>query len=71
VTLCCTHGVLSGNAVKRIDDSLVEEIIITDTIPQRQETQNCKKIKILSISDLLGEAIRRIAVGESISTLFS
>ncbi len=71
VTLCCTHGVLSGNAVKRIDDSLVEEVIITDTIPQRQETQNCKKIKILSISDLLGEAIRRIAVGESISTLFS
>ncbi|MBI2486017.1 MAG: ribose-phosphate pyrophosphokinase [Deltaproteobacteria bacterium] len=71
VTLCCTHGVLSGNAVKRIDDSLVEEVIITDTIPQRQETQNCKKIKILSISDLLGEAIRRIAIGESISTLFT
>jgi len=46
-------------------------VIITDTIPQREETKECFKIKILSIADLLGEAIRRIAVGESISTLFT
>lgn len=71
VTLCCTHGVLSGNAIERIQDSKLEEVIITDTIPQREEAKRCSKIKILSIADLLGEAIRRIAVGESISTLFT
>jgi ribose-phosphate pyrophosphokinase len=71
VTLCCTHGVLSGNAIERIQDSMLEEVIITDTIPRREETKECFKIKILSIADLLGEAIRRIAVGESISTLFT
>ncbi len=71
VTLCCTHGVLSSNAVQRIEDSLLEEVVITDTIPHGEDTKNSNKIKILSIADLLGEAIRRIAVGESISTLFS
>ncbi len=71
VTLCCTHGVLSGNAIERISDSQLEEVIITDTIPQREEAKTSGKIKILSIADLLGEAIRRIAVGESISTLFT
>jgi ribose-phosphate pyrophosphokinase len=70
VVLCCTHGVLSGDAVKRIEDSILEEVIITDTIPPREETKRCKKIRVLSIAELLGEAIRRIAAGESISTLF-
>jgi ribose-phosphate pyrophosphokinase len=70
VALCCTHGVLSGNAVKRIEESVIEEVIITDTIPPKEETKRCKKIKVLSIAELLGEAIRRIAAGESISTLF-
>lgn len=70
IALCCTHGVLSGDAVKRIEDSVIEEVIITDTIPPREETKRCKKIKVLSIAELLGEAIRRIAAGESISTLF-
>ncbi len=71
VTLCCTHGVLSGNAVQKIEGSVLEEVIITDTIPPREETKRCEKIKVLSIADLLGEAIRRIASGESISTLFT
>jgi ribose-phosphate pyrophosphokinase len=62
--------VLSGDAVKRIEDSILEEVIITDTIPPREETKRCKKIRVLSIAELLGEAIRRIAAGESISTLF-
>ena len=70
VVLCCTHGVLSGDAVKRIEDSVLEEVIITDTIPPSEGTKRCKKIKVLSIAELLGEAIRRIAAGESISTLF-
>ncbi len=70
ITLCCTHGVLSGNAIQKIENSVLEEVLITDTIPHRQETKKCKKIKVLSISELLGEAIRRIAAGDSISTLF-
>ncbi len=71
VTLCCTHGVLSGNAIKKIEDSPLEEVIITDTIPTREEAKRSGKIKVLSIASLLGEAIRRIAIGESISTLFT
>ncbi len=71
VSLCCTHGVLSGQAIQRINDSEFEEVIITDTIPPREETLKCEKIKFLSIADLLGEAIKRITTGESISTLFN
>jgi len=71
VTLCCTHGVFSGNAPQKIENSVLEEVIITDTIPPREEIKRSKKIKVLSIAELLGEAIRRIAAGESISTLFT
>lgn len=71
VALCCTHGVLSGNAVEKIENSVLEEVIITDTIPPQEETKRCGKIKVLSIADLIGEAIKRIAAGESISTLFT
>ncbi|HEY7535555.1 MAG TPA: ribose-phosphate pyrophosphokinase [Thermodesulfobacteriota bacterium] len=71
VTLCCTHGVLSGNATQKIENSLLEEVIITDTIPPKEQTKKSKKIKVLGIAELLGEAIRRIAAGDSISTLFT
>ncbi|HEX3036051.1 MAG TPA: ribose-phosphate pyrophosphokinase [Thermodesulfobacteriota bacterium] len=71
VVLCCTHGVLSGTAVEKIENSVLEEVLITDTIPPKEETKNCSKINVLSIADLLGEAIKRIATGESISTLFT
>src|SRR4030065_878381 len=71
VTLCCTHGVFSGNAPQKIENSVLEEVIITDTIPPREEIKRSKKIMVLSIAELLGEAIRRIAAGESISTLFT
>ncbi|HSE84023.1 MAG TPA: ribose-phosphate diphosphokinase, partial [Thermodesulfobacteriota bacterium] len=71
VVLCCTHGVLSGNAVEKIENSVLEGVLITDTIPPKEETKNCSKINVLSIADLLGEAIKRIAMGESISTLFT
>lgn len=70
-TLCCTHGVLSGNAIEKINDSDLEEVIITDTILPSEQTAACEKIKVISIADLLGEAIKRIAKGESISTLFN
>ncbi len=71
VSLCCTHGVLSGNAIERINDSAFEEVIITDTIPPREDSLRCEKIKFLSIANLLGEAIKRITTGESISKLFN
>lgn len=70
-SLCCTHGVFSGNAIERIKDSVLEEVIITDTIPPTQEMLDCNKFKILTIADLLGESIKRITTGESISSLFN
>lgn len=71
VSLCCTHGVLSGNAIENINDSVIEEVIITDTIPPSEKAAASDRIKVLSIANLLGEAIKRITKGESISTLFN
>ncbi|MBI4228998.1 MAG: ribose-phosphate diphosphokinase, partial [Deltaproteobacteria bacterium] len=71
VALCCTHGVLSGNAVEKIEKSDLEEAVITDTIEPSEEVKRSKKIKVLSISSLLGEAMKRITTGESISSLFT
>jgi ribose-phosphate pyrophosphokinase len=66
----CTHPVLSGQAVKILMESPIEEMIVTDTIPLREEAIACPKIKVLSISTLLAEAIRRIYEDESVSCLF-
>lgn len=71
VSLCCTHGVLSGEAIDRINKSEFEEVIVTDTIPQHENVKKCNKLKVLSIANLLGESIKRITHGESISTLFA
>jgi len=70
VYACCTHPVLSGQAVKLLMESPIEEMIVTDTIPLREEAIACPKIKVLSISTLLAEAIRRIYEDESVSCLF-
>jgi ribose-phosphate pyrophosphokinase len=70
-TLCCTHGVLSGSAIERITKSDIVEVIITDTIPPSLQAVACGKVKVISIANLLGEAIKRIATGESISSLFN
>jgi ribose-phosphate pyrophosphokinase len=67
VRACCTHPVLSGKAYDRIQDSKLTELIVTDTIPLRQE---CSKIKVLSTADLFARIIRRVYVYESISQLF-
>ncbi|MBW2039805.1 MAG: ribose-phosphate pyrophosphokinase [Deltaproteobacteria bacterium] len=67
---CCTHPVLSGNAIERITNSPIEELIVTDTIPITQEGSRCKKIKVLSVADLFGEAISRIHNNDSVSSLF-
>jgi ribose-phosphate pyrophosphokinase len=70
VYACCTHPVLSGQAVKVILESPIEEMIVTDTIPLREEAKECPKIRVLSISSLLADAIRRIYEDESVSYLF-
>ncbi len=70
VSACATHGVLSGAAIQRLTDSPLSEVVVTDSIPLRDEAKNCKKIKQLSVARLLGEAIKRIHHGDSISSLF-
>jgi ribose-phosphate pyrophosphokinase len=70
VYACATHGVLSGPAIERINDSPLTEVIITDSIPPRADVKACPKIKVLSVARLLGEAVKRIHLGDSISSLF-
>jgi len=67
---CATHGVLSGPAIERINDSVIEKIVITDTIPLGEKAGKTSKIKVLSVANLLAEAIRRIHEDESVSSLF-
>jgi ribose-phosphate pyrophosphokinase len=70
VSACATHGVLSGPAIDRIEASPLAEITVTDTIPLSEKSRGCAKIKQLSVARLLGEAIKRIHHGDSISSLF-
>jgi ribose-phosphate pyrophosphokinase len=65
-----THGVLSGPAIDRIEASPLAEVTVTDTIPLSERSRGCQKIKQLSVARLLGEAIKRIHHGDSISSLF-
>ena len=70
VAACCTHAVLSGPAISRITNSPLEEMVVTDTIPLKGDANMCKKITVLSVAPLLGEAIKRIYSHESVSELF-
>jgi len=70
VSACVSHGVLSGPAIARIEASPLREVIITDSIPLRPEIAASKKIRCLTVARLLGEAIKRIHHGDSISSLF-
>jgi ribose-phosphate pyrophosphokinase len=65
-----THPVLSGPAIKRINESPLKELVTTDTIPRSLEGRSCTKIHVVSVAALLGEAIRRINNEESVSSLF-
>ncbi len=65
-----THPVLSGNAAEKISKSVLDEIVVTDTIPLRADAQACRKIRQLSVSGLLAETIRRIRDEESVSSLY-
>ena len=66
----CTHGVLSGPAIERIEQSAIDELVITDTIPLSEAARNCKRIRQLSIAELMAETLRRINAEESVSSLF-
>ena len=70
VVAYCTHAVLSGNAVKNIENSELDELVVTDTIPLRSEAKTSKRIRQLSVAGMLAESIRRIAEGESLSSMF-
>jgi ribose-phosphate pyrophosphokinase len=67
----CTHAVLSGTAIERIENSAMDELVITDTIPLNEAARNCKRIRQLSTAELLAETIRRINSEESVSSLFT
>ncbi len=67
---CCVHPVLSGRAIENIQKSSIERLIVTNTIPLKEEAKACPKIMVLSVAGLLGETIRRIYNSESVSTLF-
>ncbi len=69
VYACCTHAVLSGPAIERIEKSPIKELVVTNTIPERESARS-PKIKRLSVGPLLGEALKRIHFGESVSSLF-
>jgi ribose-phosphate pyrophosphokinase len=71
VMAACSHAVLSGPAISLINESLLEEVVTTDTIPLAEKAAACSKIKIISISKLLGEAIKRIHDESSVNSLFS
>jgi len=70
VVACCTHPVLSGPAVKRVSQSGLEEIAVTNTIPLKPEALSNPKFKVLSVGKLLAEAIKRIHCNDSVSSLF-
>ena len=67
---CCAHPVLSGPAVDRIQDSALKSVVVTDTIPLKPNAQSCNKIRVLSIAELVGEAIIRSYRGDSVTSLF-
>jgi len=70
VSAAITHPVLSGPAIRRIADSPLEDLVVTDTIPLQPEAKDCEKLQVVTIAPLLSEAIRRINNEESVSSLF-
>jgi ribose-phosphate pyrophosphokinase len=70
VVAYCTHPVLSGPAVERVTASVLDELVVTDTIPLRAEVQSCPKIRQLSVADMLAETMRRINAEESVSSIY-
>ena len=67
----CTHPVLSGSAVQRIENSDLDELVVTDTIPLRDDAKACKRIRQLSVAELLAETMQRVSNEDSVSSLFT
>ena len=70
VVAYCTHPVLSGDAVSNIENSQLDELVVTDTIPLSEAAAKCSRIRQLSVATLLGESINRISSGQSLSSMF-
>ncbi|HVS33483.1 MAG TPA: ribose-phosphate pyrophosphokinase [Thermoanaerobaculia bacterium] len=70
ISASCTHGVLSGPAVERINKSRLQHVVTTNTLPMADKEQECPKLTTLSVGELLGEAIKRIHMEDSVSSLF-
>ncbi|MGZ5031846.1 MAG: ribose-phosphate pyrophosphokinase [Usitatibacter sp.] len=70
VVAYCTHPVLSGPAVSRIEKSVIDELVVTDTIPLKPEAEACQKIRVVSVDSLMAETVRRIYEESSVSSLF-
>ncbi len=70
VHACCSHGVLSGPAIERLEASQIKQLVVTDTVPLRPEAQKCQKIKVLSVAELFARAISCIHSEDSVSSLF-
>ena len=66
----CAHAVLSGPAIERIENSTLKTVVVTDTIPLQINALACEKVKVLSIAELVGEAIIRSHMGDSVTSLF-
>ncbi len=70
VVAYCTHPVLSGRAIENLEASVLDELVVTDSIPLHADAKRCKRIRQLSVAEMLAETIRRIAVGESVSSMY-
>jgi ribose-phosphate pyrophosphokinase len=70
VVAYCTHPVLSGPAISNLEASELDELVVTDTIILSEAARGCKRIRQLGVADLLAETMRRIAYGESVSSLY-
>jgi ribose-phosphate pyrophosphokinase len=67
---CCTHPVLSGPAIERIENSPLDQVVVTNTVPLNEKARKCSKITVLSVAELLGESIKRSYNSDSVSNLF-
>ena len=66
-----THAIMSGNAIEKINRSCIDEVVVSNTVPQDEHLKNCPKMKVFDVAPLFAEAIRRIHNGESVSYLFN
>ncbi len=70
ICACCTHAVLSGPAIQRLNESPIDSLVVTNTIPLSEKAKKCEKIEALSVAELIGETIKRVYNSQSVSSLF-